>query len=76
MAVVLPNPRRWDPSKRGRYVERNSARIVDRMAASGLWPDEDDFEDETSTGDVVESSTSTAIFFSSVPVQTRQLTPE
>lgn len=41
LAVVLPNPRRWDPSKGGKYVERNSARIVSRMAASGLWPEED-----------------------------------
>ena len=40
MAVVLPNPRRWDPSKNGKYVQRNSARIVKRMAASGLWPDQ------------------------------------
>ena len=39
MAVVLPNPRRWDPSKPGPYIERNSARIVARMAASGLWPE-------------------------------------
>ncbi|MBI4061017.1 MAG: monofunctional biosynthetic peptidoglycan transglycosylase [Elusimicrobia bacterium] len=31
MAVVLPNPRRWDPSKRGAYVERNSRRIIERM---------------------------------------------
>ncbi|UPT74916.1 MAG: monofunctional biosynthetic peptidoglycan transglycosylase [Elusimicrobiota bacterium] len=34
MAVVLPNPRRWDPAKRGKYVERNSRRILDRMAAA------------------------------------------
>src|SRR4051812_49327661 len=34
MAVVLPNPRRWDPAKRGKYVERNSARILGRMAAA------------------------------------------
>lgn len=33
MAVVLPNPRRWDPAKRGKYVERNSKRILGRMAA-------------------------------------------
>ncbi len=39
MAVVLPNPRRWNPSKPGPYIQRNSARIVARMAASGLWPD-------------------------------------
>ena len=51
MAVVLPNPRRWDPSKPGRYVERNSERIVKRMAASGLWPEESGFEESTSTAD-------------------------
>jgi monofunctional biosynthetic peptidoglycan transglycosylase len=39
MAVVLPNPRRWDAGKGGKYVVRNSQRIVDRMIASGLWPD-------------------------------------
>lgn len=57
MAVVLPNPRRWDPAKRGRYVERNSARIVARMAASGLWPEGEDQSSSTnvnvSTGAVV-----------------------
>ncbi|MCR4295039.1 MAG: monofunctional biosynthetic peptidoglycan transglycosylase [Elusimicrobia bacterium] len=31
MAVVLPNPRRWSPAKRGAYVERNSRRIIGRM---------------------------------------------
>ena len=40
MAVVLPNPRRWDAGKRSKYVERNSQRIIDRMAASGLWPED------------------------------------
>lgn len=49
MAVVLPNPRRWDPSKPGKYVARNSARIVRRMAASGLWPEPEEFEDSVST---------------------------
>jgi monofunctional biosynthetic peptidoglycan transglycosylase len=49
MAVVLPNPRRWDPSKPGKYVARNSARIVRRMAASGLWPEPNEFEDAVST---------------------------
>lgn len=49
MAVVLPNPRRWDPSKPGKYVARNSARIVRRMAASGLWPEPNEFEDSVST---------------------------
>jgi len=40
MAVVLPNPRRWDPSRPSRYVERNSERILARMRASGLWPED------------------------------------
>lgn len=34
MAVVLPNPRRWNPAKRGVYVERNSRRIIGRMLAA------------------------------------------
>ncbi|OHC81494.1 MAG: monofunctional biosynthetic peptidoglycan transglycosylase [Sideroxydans sp. GWF2_59_14] len=40
MAVVLPNPKRWSPAQRGRYVERNMRRIMGRMRASGLLPDE------------------------------------
>jgi monofunctional biosynthetic peptidoglycan transglycosylase len=55
LAVVLPNPRRWNPAKRGRYVERNSARIVARMAASGLWPEENGFEDALSTADTIDA---------------------
>jgi monofunctional biosynthetic peptidoglycan transglycosylase len=40
MAVVLPNPKRWSPAQRGRYVERNMRRIMGRMRASGLLPEE------------------------------------
>lgn len=36
MAVVLPNPRRWNPTKRGPYVERNMQRVMKRMRASGF----------------------------------------
>ena len=57
MAVVLPNPRRWDPAKGGRYVERNSARIVARMAASGLWPEAESAEDAAAAASVQSSST-------------------
>lgn len=35
MAAVLPNPRRWNPARRGKYVERNSRRILARMHQSG-----------------------------------------
>jgi len=40
MAVVLPNPRRWSPARKGRYVERNMRRIMGRMRASGFLPEE------------------------------------
>ncbi len=40
LAVVLPNPRRWNPAQKGRYVERNMRRIMVRMRASGLLPEE------------------------------------
>jgi monofunctional biosynthetic peptidoglycan transglycosylase len=46
MAVVLPNPRRWDPAKRGKYVERNSKRIIDRMMAADRARAEADGEDD------------------------------
>jgi monofunctional biosynthetic peptidoglycan transglycosylase len=72
LAVVLPNPRRWDPSKPGRYVQRNSARIVGRMAASGLWPDEDDFSESTSSSDAVAQSSSTSVNVSTGPVENDQ----
>ncbi len=44
LAVVLPSPRRHDPAKRGRYVERNMRRVMARMRASGFLPEEDDVE--------------------------------
>ncbi|MDD5303487.1 MAG: monofunctional biosynthetic peptidoglycan transglycosylase [Elusimicrobia bacterium] len=46
MAVVLPNPRRWDPAKRGVYVERNSKRIIARMMAADRARAEADGEDD------------------------------
>ena len=46
MAVVLPNPRRWDPAKRGPYVERNSQRIIERMMAADRARAEADAEFE------------------------------
>lgn len=48
MAVVLPNPRRWDPAKRGKYVERNSKRIIDRMMAADRARAETEGEDDES----------------------------
>jgi len=76
MAVVLPNPRRWDPSKRGKYVERNSARIIGRMMAAdraraeaeGL-PDEDiaDLEVELGTSTVDASTIAVPVDISTNP---------
>ena len=40
MAVVLPNPKRWSPARKGRYVERNMRRVMARMRASGFLPEE------------------------------------
>ena len=36
LAVILPSPRRHNPAKRGKYVERNMKRVLERMRASGL----------------------------------------
>jgi monofunctional biosynthetic peptidoglycan transglycosylase len=40
MAVVLPSPRRHNPAKRGKYVERNMQRVLERMRASGHLADD------------------------------------
>ena len=60
MAVVLPNPRRWSPAKRGPYVERNSRRIIGRMRASGSWPEELDPEDADTAFEEIALSTPSA----------------
>jgi len=51
LAVVLPSPLRHDPGKGGRYIDRNSRRVMARMRMSGYLPDEDagEFEVYTST---------------------------
>ncbi|MCX5795190.1 MAG: monofunctional biosynthetic peptidoglycan transglycosylase [Elusimicrobia bacterium] len=55
MAVVLPNPRRWNPAEKGRYVQRNMHRIMGRMRASGFLSEEaadisaDDIRIDTAT---------------------------
>lgn len=60
MAVVLPNPRRWDPAKRGVYVERNSKRIIDRMMAADRERAGTDAEDdEAIIADEVQSGSTT-----------------
>lgn len=65
MAVVLPNPNRWSPAKKGNYVERNMRRVMGRMQASGFLPDDaagvsaDDLRISSATFDnaAVEAST-------------------
>lgn len=59
MAVVLPSPAKHNPAKGGRYVDRNSRRVMNRMRASGFLPDEqvDEFAVMTSSGfDVIVST--------------------
>lgn len=72
MAVVLPSPRRHDPARKGRYVERNMRRVMERMRASGLLPEETpdkalegDFEALVSTEAAQALSVSTETFSAS-----------
>lgn len=58
LAVVLPSPRRHDPGKRGRYVERNMRRVMDRMRASGYLPEETVEPDMIGPFEIVASTTS------------------
>lgn len=53
LAAVLPSPRRHNPAKDSRYVARNKARILSRMKASGLLPDEVDEETAQQAFDVL-----------------------
>jgi monofunctional biosynthetic peptidoglycan transglycosylase len=66
MAVVLPNPRRWSPAKRGKYVERNSRRIIGRMQKSGLWPEALDADDADQAFEELSLSTAAAPAYPSV----------
>jgi monofunctional glycosyltransferase len=50
MAVVLPSPRRHNPAKRGKYVERNMKRVLERMGASGYMTDLDGLTDLRNSG--------------------------
>ncbi len=59
MAVVLPNPRRWDPAKRGKYVERNSARIIGRMLAADRARAEAEGESDEDIAEEVEVGSGT-----------------
>lgn len=61
MAVVLPNPRRWDPAKRGAYVERNSKRIIGRMMAADRERAEADGEDDEAVVEPEVYSASTTV---------------
>jgi monofunctional biosynthetic peptidoglycan transglycosylase len=74
MAVVLPNPRRWSPDKRGKYVERNSRRIIGRMQKSGLWPAELDADD--ADGAFQDLALSTAAYMPDEDAWTPRAAPE
>lgn len=40
LAAVLPSPRRYDPLKNSRFMERRKGSIIARMRASGYLPEE------------------------------------
>lgn len=44
LAAALPSPRRYNPVKGTRFMERRKSQIVGRMRASGYLPDEADAE--------------------------------
>jgi monofunctional biosynthetic peptidoglycan transglycosylase len=51
LAAALPSPRRYDPVKGTRFMEKRKSQIVARMRASGYLPDE---TDEESLGESLE----------------------
>ena len=40
LAAVLPSPRRYDPLRNSRFMERRKSSIISRMRASGYLPEE------------------------------------
>jgi len=50
LAVILPSPRRHNPAKGGKYVERNMKRVMDRMRASGYLPQDESLTSLEQTG--------------------------
>ncbi|PIR19345.1 MAG: monofunctional biosynthetic peptidoglycan transglycosylase [Elusimicrobia bacterium CG11_big_fil_rev_8_21_14_0_20_64_6] len=60
LAVVLPNPRRWNPAKYGSYVERNSKRILGRiMKADRQRAGDEDVDEDILVEDEVQSDSTT-----------------
>jgi len=57
LAAVLPSPRRYNPVKGTRFMERRKSRIVGRMRASGYLPEEAETEDLDASLEEVISST-------------------
>jgi monofunctional glycosyltransferase len=69
LAAVLPNPRRWNPaSTSSKYVARNSARIMNRMRASGFLTEEQEEEEDLEEEFGVEASTPIVLSTETLPV--------
>lgn len=75
LAVVLPNPRRWNPMKRGAYVERNSRRIISRMKASGWWSADMEEAGEAFTVDAPAASPESAEELAQAPARRAEALP-
>ena len=62
LAAVLPSPRRYSPVKDTRFMERQKARIVSRMRASGYLPEEEPPEEEVVVSSETEVWSSSATY--------------
>ncbi|MCX5793158.1 MAG: monofunctional biosynthetic peptidoglycan transglycosylase [Elusimicrobia bacterium] len=61
LAAVLPSPRRYNPVKGTRFMQRRKSQIVGRMRASGYLPEEAEAEDLDASVDEVIASTAPAV---------------
>lgn len=62
LAAALPSPRRYNPVKETRFMERRKSQIVGRMRASGYLPDEADEDSLNESFELIAASTGTEIY--------------
>ncbi|OGS52256.1 MAG: monofunctional biosynthetic peptidoglycan transglycosylase [Elusimicrobia bacterium RIFOXYB2_FULL_62_6] len=60
LAAALPSPRRYNPVKKTRFMEKSKNRIISRMRASGFLPEETDIEGLDESISAIAASTGTA----------------
>jgi monofunctional biosynthetic peptidoglycan transglycosylase len=62
LAAALPSPRRYNPIKGTRFMEKRKSQIVSRMRASGYLPDEANEADMNESLETIISSAAPAAF--------------